>query len=359
MHSKLAPSNAARRMACAGSREMEERYPETSESAASREGTAAHWVAQQYLIGNYECGEFAPNGEPITNEMHEGADLYEHEIKWRCKDPEQLHIEERVDISSIHPDCWGTPDCWFVIENTLYLFDYKFGHGYVEVYENWQLLEYAVGIMDTLSGITEVTLVLVQPRCYVAEGPVRSWVLTPGALAAYKQRLIKSEHEAAATGAECTPSPECLHCRARHACGALEKTTMRYVDLMNAGGSNELTSLQLARELKHLHEAQHLMTARITGLEEQAKNLIMKGEILPGYRLESSLGREHWTHSPDEIITLGELMGLDLSKPREAITPAQARKLGLEPEVIAAYSERKAGSLKLVKDDKAQKVFRK
>src|SRR5271168_2300972 len=169
LHAKLAPSSAARRFACPGSRALEEKYPQITESMASREGTAAHWVAQQYLAGNYTMPATTPNGEPITKEMFEGADLYEHEVKWVAGEHE-LHIEEKIDISNIHSECWGTPDCWTIINDHLHIFDYKFGHGYVDVFENWQLLEYAAGIALQVS-ISKVTMTIIQPRCYTKESP--------------------------------------------------------------------------------------------------------------------------------------------------------------------------------------------
>lgn len=359
LHSKLAPSSASRRMACPGSRELEERFPELEDSPASREGHAAHWLAQCYLLGDYEKKEFAPNGEPITKEMEEGADLYEHEVKWVAgTDTSVLHIEERIDISTVHPECWGTADCWFTVGSHLYIYDYKFGHGFVDVYQNWQLLEYACGIMATLTGIDTITLTVVQPRSYTSDGPIRSWHLTPEILEKYENRLRSSEHQASQENAECIPSPECANCRARHACTALQKTTARFIDMANASVFNELTPLQTARELKHLHEAAELMEARITGLEEQAKNMILKGELVPGYKLDSSIGREHWTKDANEIIMLGGLMGLNLAKPAEAITPVQARKLGLDDVIISAYSQRAAGKLKLMKAPNAERIFK-
>ena len=360
LHSKLAPSSAARRLACPGSRELEERYPELADSPASREGQAAHWLAQCYLLGDYEKKEFAPNGVAITKEMEEGADLYEHEIKWMAgTDTSVLHIEERVNISTVHEDCWGTPDCWFVVSSHLYIYDYKFGHGFVDVYQNWQLLEYACGVMAGLTGIKEITLTVVQPRSYTSEGPIRSWHLTPGALADYEKILQESERKASLPNAQCIPSPECAHCLARHACVALQKTTARFIDMSNASVFNELTPLQTARELSHLHAAAELMEARITGLEEQAKNMILKGELVPGYKLDSSMGREAWTKDASEVIMLGELMGLNLAKPPEPITPVQARKLGLDEGSISAYSARTPGKLKLMKAPNAEKVFKK
>ena len=136
-HSKLPPSSAARRVACPGSRALEEKYPETEESPYSREGNIAHWVASD-MLGKPTT---PPNDEMITQEMEDGAELYVNHIsnvldlvgkKYRVQLTfDTLRIEERIDIKRIHPECWGTPDAWFYRGDELHIFDYKYGNGYI------------------------------------------------------------------------------------------------------------------------------------------------------------------------------------------------------------------------------------
>lgn len=353
-HSKLAPSSAARRMACPGSRKLEAQYPETEESKAAREGHAAHWLAQQYLLGDESDFVLAPNGEEITDEMVEGAELYLAEVFAVSR--EDLHIEEKISIWSVHEECWGTPDCWVIKEDVLYLFDYKFGYGYVEVFENWQLLEYAAGIASC-HDFKKVTMTIVQPRCYTPEGKVRSWTISRNDLVHdYVRRLQESEAFAMHENPPCRPSPQCVHCKGRHACSALQKTVARDFDVIEDYPSHELNPHETGVELKRLHAMAQLLEARITGLEEQARSMIMRGDRVSGYKLEPGNGRDQWTASAAEIITMGELLGLDLSKPTEAITPAQARKLGVDDALLKIYSERVPGKLKLV-EYKSEKIF--
>lgn len=355
-HAKLSPSRAARRMVCPGSRALEETYPDTNISLAAREGITAHWVAQQYLLGIYDIPEFSPNEELITNEMLEGADLYENNIKSILSDT--LHIEERIDISIVHPDCWGTPDCWGVVDNHLYIFDYKFGHGVIEAYENWQLLEYAAGISQLVS-FEKVTLAIIQPRSYIRRGPIRSWTITTAELLEYIDKLRNTEFLAMEPGALCNPSPECKYCSARSICSALQNTVGYILDIAKSNSYWPLSNVHLGFELKHLRKALHLLEARLTGLEEQTKSRISKGEYIPGFKLESGRGGEYWTKDISEILTLGELMGLDLSKPQEVVTPSQARKIGIHEEILHEYSRKTSGKLKLVEETGADRIFKK
>ena len=358
LHAKLAPSSASRRVACPGSRALEARYPELVESPAAREGHAAHWVAQQYLMDNYGHMATAPNREPVTEEMRDGADLYEHAVKHAAQG-NALHIEERADISVVHADCWGTPDCWFVVDRHLHIFDYKFGHGFVEVFENWQLLEYAAGVGFAQDGIDTITMTIVQPRCFTREGPIRSWTISAADLLGYTEKLRTAEHAAMEPNALCIPTPECKNCLGRHACTALQNTAGKFVDISSESTSYELDSRQTAWELKHLRHAAAMIDARMTGLEEQAKSMIMRGEYVPGFKLENGQGREHWNAGANEIITLGIMMELDLAKPPQVITPAQAKKLGLPDDILSTYSQRIPGKLKLIEDNSAAKIFRK
>lgn len=356
-HAKLPPSSAARRVACPGSRAFEDRYPETEDSPFSREGHAAHWVLSNRL-NQENIGKLAPNGERVTEEMIEGAELcYQSvsEVSARLGFP-KVHIEQRVNIYSINEECWGTPDVFLGTSNELHIWDYKYGHGYVEVFENWQLLEYASGVLDLIPSET-VTLYIVQPRCYDRRGRVRSWTITRDELEPYFDFLRAREMLAAMDEALCKPSPECGHCRARHACPALQLSSSHTLDIVAGNISLDLTNHETGNELHYLKRAAKVLEARITGLEEQAKAMISRGEYVPGFKLESTSSREKWVKDVEELMVLGDLMGIDLGKPREIITPAQARKAGLDDALVKQYSKVYSGALKLVETENARKIF--
>jgi hypothetical protein len=145
-HSKLPPSSAARRMACPGSRALEEAHGMNDPTDASNEGNLAHTVAAMALNDKIDVSkDMAAN---FTDEMHEGAKYYLDTVK-RFLSLHTVVVEEQVQCTSIHPDMWGTPDAWGIDEDmNLHVFDYKYGFTPVEAYENWQLLAYACGVYD-------------------------------------------------------------------------------------------------------------------------------------------------------------------------------------------------------------------
>jgi hypothetical protein len=104
-------------------------------------------------------------------------------------------------------------------------------------------------------------------------------------------------------------------------------------------GVNELNEAELGFELQLLNEAIIRLKARIEGLSDDINYRIHDGKQVPGFSLVAVVGREAWTKPVDEIIVIGSLFGIDLSKPGVK-TPAQARKLGIPDEVTKGLSER-------------------
>lgn len=356
-HSKLPPSSAARRVACPGSRALEALYPNTVNLATAREGEIAHDIAARFLREGYTDPQAvdalrAHNNE-VTQEMIDGAKLYATTIhKLTLLNP-TFHIEERIDISIVHPECWGTPDCWFVENEQLFIFDYKFGHGFVEVLENWQLLEYACGIIDQLDKaavtVTKIHFYIIQPRSYHRDGPVRTWELHRSQLPGYLHILKEAERAAMEEEAYTFPTDQCFHCRARHACDALQQFNLKTVEFIHGSSTpNELPPAALGAELRELRIAAKLLDARITGMEQEATSLIKRGAAVHGFQLEPGQSRKKWSADTTTILEMAEMMGVDIKKPLEIVTPTQALAAGLPEEVVNNLSQVQSGALKLV-----------
>jgi hypothetical protein len=382
-HAFLAPSAAARWVACPGSALMEWRYPEAGDKEAAEDGTAAHWVFQQLWDGwaaEVLLQDRAPNGRAITLEMCDAAQVLVDDVNAVLREhglsKTAVVIEQRVAIPRVHPSAnWGTPDVrlWVVWPDgraVLFVWDFKYGHKVVDAFENWQLIDYAAGILDEARpwGLSDenirVVLRVVQPRSYHRDGPVREWRTTAVGLRDYIFRLSMSADEAMQAQPECRPQPSaCENCTARHACEALQRATYRGMDLAAQAQASDLTPAALGLELRYLTDAADLMKARLTGLMAQAEGLRAQGVPLPHWRAEPTAAREKWTVSDREAIVAGSLLGLDLAKPPEAVTPTQARQLaqrqGVDASLLGVYSARASGGLKLVPDDgsEARKVF--
>lgn len=363
LHAPLAPSSAGRWVHCARSPSLEAAFPEPEDSEESREGTAAHWLLAEMLAGRvHPVGTMAENGFPISAEMVEHVTPFvEHVLDIAKGIPSTtLHVETRVHMRSIHPDNWGTCDAYLVdvINRVVYVWDFKYGHGYVDHVENWQMIDYAQGVFES-HGVQHreefrVLLTVYQPRCYTGDGSLRTWSITGAEHAAYVEKLrmaakLVSPNAAARTG------PHCKNCAGLRACEANQRMAGYIYDLSLKSTSDSLKGRTLGEEYALLVESMARLKARMTGLEAA----ITADPAGTGWIVQRAEGREKWTAPVEEIFALGDLFGLDLRKKPEAITPVQARKLGLDAEVSKGYSTRALGEPKLVKasESAAAKAF--
>jgi hypothetical protein len=112
--------------------------------------------------------------------------------------------------------------------------------------------------------------------------------------------------------------------------------------------------LALAEEILALAKSRH------KGLQGQTLAEIQKGRHVPGWTTEQKLGDRQWKGPDKEVLALGELMGVDLSK-SSVKSPNQAEKAGGDKAVIKAFTTRNPGAVKLVAQDPnhVEKVFKK
>jgi len=373
-HARLPPSGApiwAPEDGCRGSVAMQEKYPEPEDSDEAREGTAAHHYAAELLNGrDVIAGAAAPNGVPINAEMVDCAQALLVDVRdtLRSIPGALLYVEQRVYMTRhIGLDCWGTPDVVIldVPGKRLLIWDYKYGHGYVAAGRNWQLICYAIGALETAGIYADegrgwldwtITVTIAQPRNYHSSGPIREAVFSGSTL---QNRYLPQVRQAA----EETRLPEpplrtgdhCLHCTARHACPALQRSGALSVDVSLRSQPIDLPPHAVGLELRMLEDAAKRIEARKTGLQEHALGLIRGGTLVPFFSTEYASGRERFVASPAEVFALGDMLGADLRKPVEAITPGQARtalkKIGIDEAVISAYAEKPRGALRLVRVD--------
>lgn len=384
-HAFLAPSSAARWVACPGSARMEAQFPEAGDAEAAAEGEAAHWCAQQMFEG--WAGEVllqdgkTDKGLPVTLDMVEAAALLVKDVNEAIV----LHggrpfVEAPLRVPRVHPTlCWGTPDVrmWSADvaagTRTLFVWDFKFGHKFVDAFENWQLLTYAAGCMSEANEWAQangqpafsedrinIVLRVVQPRAYHPSGPVREWRLTAVKLRDYVHQLAMAAEEAVSPVAECKPQPDaCENCKARHACPALQRAVYRGMDLAHQAQAGELSPDALGLELRYLTDAAALMKARLTGLTMQAEMLMRQGQRVAHWRMASAQSRLVWRVADAEALAAGQMLGMNLARPPEPITPTQARDRGFPEPMIAALAHRPPAGMKLELDDgsAARRIF--
>lgn len=380
-HAALAPSSAhiwASENGCRGSVALQAAYPSPEDSPEAREGTAAHHYVTEVLQGrDVPLGAVAPNGHPIDAEMVDAAQGILIDVRDTMNAPHMLgatmRVEQRVTMAHhVHESCWGTPDVVVIdrANRRLHVWDYKYGHRFVDAARNLQLMLYAIGVLEGEGCYANVpaddprawagwhiTITIAQPRNYHAIGPMREWFMRGETLAEILPQLRTAAFEAMMPDASFRTGDHCRDCSGRHACPALQRAGGIAMDVSLQAQPVDLPPHAVGLELRQIEQAEARLKARRTGLEEQALGLIRGGTLVPFYTAQHATGRERWKTPIPEVIALGTIFGVDLRKPQDAITPAQARKAGVDETVVAAYAETPKGALRLERvDDNAAKL---
>ena len=389
----MTASNAGQWINCPGSVLMRTLYPgDVSDMGGDteevREGKAFHYIAADILKScqdidksiptiNDLIGDMTPYDIVVDHQMAQAAiDYVTHVMSYvnQSGTLRDMHVEERVSLDTILGEGkYCIPDLWIWDSKKLELFvmDGKYGYRPVEVFENWQLIIYALAILDKLdvNGLTDqvisIRLGIYQPRCYHVDGPAREWTFKASDLRGYRNQLEYAIEKATHHDAKCIAGSWCrtFKCSAAHTCPALQGSAYNYLDHTTNSIPIELDEQSVTAEYLILKNAERLIKTRREALEEQCKAMIKQGRNLPGLATEQGYGRETWKKDipVDQIIMMGELMGEDIKKPVELQTPSQCRKKGIDASVIKHYSYIPKTSVKLVEDDgrKARQVFRK
>lgn len=373
-HAVLAPSFAPVWSKCSGAVTMAAMYPEDTESESARWGTAAHELASKMIhtqargrVGypdrSVVVGTMSNNGVVIDDEMFDAAEVYADDVTTVMIETgvfggPHWGNEDRLEMPRIHELNWGTCDHWIFAQKqgVLWVWDAKFGFEIVEPFENQQAINYVCGILDKLdiSGLAdqhiEVRIRIAQPRAFHRDGPIREWSVQASDLRAYFNILSTQAHESLGVDAKTTPGSHCKHCPGRHACTSAQRYAMAGIDYIGRPLPDELSPEAIGIELANLMRAEKAIEYRKTGLEAQARALIVKGHRIPFFSVEQSIGREKWTKPIEEIALLGDLLGIDLRK-QDVVTPNQARKLGIDASVIKDYADHPVTGFKLVFDE--------
>lgn len=177
-HARFAASSAERWVNCPASDYLISMAPKRlSANRAADEGTTAHDLMDFVLNANVkDVARFFENDDRYTDEMKQAVQAYADLVRdtmdlIKADDglPE-LYIEERVEAGNLHPfDAFGTADTIVVDRKNkyLYIFDFKFGRGFVDVTRNEQLMYYATAFAyqhDLDLSEYEVQLNIFQPR---------------------------------------------------------------------------------------------------------------------------------------------------------------------------------------------------
>jgi hypothetical protein len=349
--------------------------PPEGDSEARRWGVALAQVCADALRAGTTTDEYlrvsgltvASNGVTIDEEMREAAQLYTESVLATCGDAE-LHVEEFLEIPTVHANNKGRMDLWFAQPGIVHVYELKGGHRFVDEFENYQLINYAEAVLNVLgiNGIadqnTRVVLHVIQPRAYHRRGVDREWSVMACDLRPYVNTLRLMADRAHLEDPPATVNEYCGDCRGRVFCEAATSAAYESAERAYSSVPLDISPTSTGAELRMLQRAKIMLDARVSGLEEQAKAQMRMGAHIPFYSLEQGYGRQAWTADAETLKALAAMMGLadaKLFKPAVPVTPKQAIKAGLPAEIVGAYSHTPPGEVKLVPadDKKARRIF--
>lgn len=297
-HSKLGASSAKRWMTCSGSVNLIDKFAlwGGGGSTYAKEGTAAHGVGEQCLqsvaAGEDIIDAWVFAGEKIEvegetfevdDEMVAAVQVYIDTIcsDLAAEDAENgwpvLEVETPAELIDLHPDLWGTSDAALIGKTLLRVYDFKYGKGIVvEVEKNEQGMQYAAGVLHRVAtkypGVTDVEIVIVQPRAPHPDGPVRRWRISVEDLGDWvSEELVPAAFATEAPDAPRVAGDHCRFCPAKDRCEAYDAI---FDDFETDLAPGKMSDQDLAKRL----ESVALVVKYAGQLKDEAFRRLTEGE---------------------------------------------------------------------------------
>ena len=121
------------------------------------------------------------------------------------------------------------------------------------------------------------------------------------------------------------------------------------LDVVGKSYADNMGNQDLSHELALMDRAEALVKVRRDALVGLATHRIGAGQVIEGYGIQTSEGHRTWVSYLD-VDDFSTVNGVDLRK-SGWVTPAEAERRGLDPDIIAAATYRPTTGRKLVKID--------
>lgn len=341
-HSILAPSAAKRWTSCTASvqyiKDNADKIPERESSKFAEEGTIAHDLAADILVGKITVDDI-PNPE-----MKQAVGAYVRLAESLKQEGDTVFIEERVPLSHAKED-GGTVDFALVNDDRVYVLDLKYGAGVmVEAQDNPQLAIYALSLIEQLELVynfhpdTLVTMTIFQPR--TREGlPTKIWSIKLADLqkwaihvsfAAKKIRkgenlCFKPSHDA------CQWCPAKGFCKDRkdHQTNSFSQEGVEAVGQFMNNEETELPTFDTLTDaqVSHIALQGEELIKYIRSIQADALERKMGGVEIEGLKvIQGKPGNRGWTSEEDAAKLLKPKLGASETFTKKIISIAQAEK---------------------------------
>ena len=232
-HAILSASSSHRWLECTPSARLEQEFNEY-ETVASKEGTAAHALAEHKLKRKLKMRSERPISEFNDEDMELYTDDYSDYVfeqytkAKRYDENAQIFIEQKLDFSCYVPDGFGTGDAVIISKGKLQIIDLKYGMGVlVNAENNSQMMLYALGALKKFGkeyDIKKIKMVIFQPR----RENVSVWETTVTQLKNWAEKKLRPRAEMAFKGTgNYLPGSHCQFCKAAIKCRARAEENLK------------------------------------------------------------------------------------------------------------------------------------
>lgn len=348
-------SAALRWVNCPEAAWLEPQYPD-NEGEAAREGTAAHEMAELVLTGKFTIEELvnrqASNGVIMIDEMVEHVLMYVEHVQSRGV---AFWVEESILIENpaimagkVTGRCDGAAFAFDDTSGMLYIDDFKYGMGLVEIFENWQQLVYAIGMNQKIDRVVKnITMSIIQPRGHHHDGHIRSWTITEAELIRYTKILVERVNAVMSPDRQCHTGMHCRYCKAHAFCAPAIAAGWNAVDVTMNALPDTTTPEQVAVLIDELTHASKTIKHLLDAVNGRGEKMILGGQPVPGYSVLPGKGNTAFINE-DEAIATAKCFGVDITK-TATVTPAEAKRRKLPDAVYESLTYRPSTSPRLVK----------
>jgi hypothetical protein len=335
-------------------------------SVYTREGTAAHEVAELMIHGLWVPDEIEVEGEivEVTDEMIEHVQAYVDYVEKRQHDAIAFETETVIKLDWLTEPIWGTADTRLVYvedkKTVLEIVDLKFGKGVaVGAANNPQLRVYGLGAAaafddpDIGFNIDLVRLTIIQPRIGGHEPdsetlPVLDlfqWgrdVLEPAV-----QRIVDDDPTE-------IPGDWCRWCVRAGECRAFADRTTLTAQAAFQPIPEKIVGGLTNDDLSVILDKAELVTAWVNLVRAEASQRADHGGIIPGWKLVLKRAMRKWTNEDAALVALKEA-GVPLREVIKAVSPAaaeralKANRLGLN--VLQGLVTKESSGTTLVREE--------
>ena len=313
-HALLSPSTAARWLNCTPAPRLEATLPEKTNEYAM-EGTVAHSVCEVTAKLRFKKIKKAAYTAAVkqlkkhalwNDEMLNTAETYTEHLFEKAMDFKRepyLAFETKVDLSDYIPEGYGRCDCTMFGDDTLIITDYKHGRGVpVSAEKNPQMMFYALGALKLYrplfgDAIKNILMCIDQPRLNSYE----SWGCTTDELLTWGESVKPIAQMAFMGVGEYKSGDWCRFCRANGQCKAQAQQQLGAFDdfafATKANGNPTAVSptLLTPEEISDALKRGKELTAWYKAVEEHALEMLLNGEVIPGYKAVEGRSNRTWT----------------------------------------------------------------